>query len=1001
MKTIATFLVLTILAICLVPFPGLPQQLNSVLILLQRSDLEILPSSANLKIYSFDDDYIFGEIIRSDLKYLKNSQVPFQIIDEEGWRGEYYIVTKRPLGPALDKIQQGQQLFRQLDKVFVKIDQDHQEDFLDANYKYEKITRVEKPFPKLAQSFLLSAAVNDSLVRNIIKNVSAESLRAAVQRLQDFQTRYTYSDSIIPAAQWIYDKYRSLGYTDVKFDTFYINGVAHRNVVATKQGLIYPDSVFMIGGHYDSIVLGGGTDRFTWAPGADDNASGTVGGIEAARIFADRDFEATIKFVAWDAEEVGLIGSEAYANQAYHQKERISLFINLDMIANVNPNDPLNNATIYADNPTMPYAQFMAEMAKTYTTLIPFIPGNSGGSDHRSFQLWGYRALFGQEGDFSPHWHKVTDITGNMDFDYMKEFMQMTLATLIHLAGPADNFQGKPYVKYFSHQIDDDANGSSIGNGNGYIDAGETLELSLTIKNFGELLASNVFTGIVTSSQYANILTNSQSFGSIQSDATATSQNNFVVQISPEAPSGLEVPLQLSITDSKGNSWSDQINLTVEMPEFIFSSQKTSELSGNGDDKIDPGETFDLVVEFKNTGLRSAANIQTILRCNHKSILVLDSLAQYDNIKQSGSGINWNDKFSIEIQSDAKAEIIPFSLDISEGLGYYEKTIEFNLAVGQGKILLVEDDGRFELSHYYKEALDHLGIAYFHWNTSDRGAVVADTLIKYSRVLWYTGSEFNNSLFRYGTKSLESYLDRGGKLFVNGSIFAFSLRDSSFLSEYLKIKYVSFKTDLHRLISVPANSVLGDMAFWLSAKGENNQVLTGEIDMIEMAQPILGYDTRTSEGPGNILAGGIAGAAVANNNYRAVTFAFAWEGIEDPLFRQNVLTKILNWFEGVETSIPGEEVPMSFHLAQNYPNPFNAATKIRFAIPASSYVTLRILNLMGQEIRRLITTDLAPGIYNVTWNGRDEQNQTVSSGIYFYQVIADDFKQTRKMMLIY
>ncbi len=98
-------------------------------------------------------------------------------------------------------------------------------------------------------------------------------METAVQRLEDFQTRYTYSDSIVPAAQWIYDQYVSFGYTDVKFDTFYLNNEPHRNVIATKLGLVYPDSVIILGGHYDSIVSGPGTNRYVYAPGANDNAS--------------------------------------------------------------------------------------------------------------------------------------------------------------------------------------------------------------------------------------------------------------------------------------------------------------------------------------------------------------------------------------------------------------------------------------------------------------------------------------------------------------------------------------------------------------------------------------------------------------------------------------------------------------------------------------------------------------------------------------------------------
>jgi len=74
-------------------------------------------------------------------------------------------------------------------------------------------------------------------------------------------------------------------------------GVAIWNVIATKPGVLYPDSVIIIGGHYDSIVYDG-TDPFVWAPGADDNASGAVGVLEAARILASVDLDCTVKFAS-------------------------------------------------------------------------------------------------------------------------------------------------------------------------------------------------------------------------------------------------------------------------------------------------------------------------------------------------------------------------------------------------------------------------------------------------------------------------------------------------------------------------------------------------------------------------------------------------------------------------------------------------------------------------------------------------------------------------------
>jgi photosystem II stability/assembly factor-like uncharacterized protein len=100
---------------------------------------------------------------------------------------------------------------------------------------------------------------------------------------------------------------------------------------------------------------------------------------------------------------------------------------------------------------------------------------------------------------------------------------------------------------------------------------------------------------------------------------------------------------------------------------------------------------------------------------------------------------------------------------------------------------------------------------------------------------------------------------------------------------------------------------------------------------------------------------------------------------------------------GIEEAL---SVPQSFELMQNYPNPFNPSTTIRYTLPKATHVTLRIYNLLGQEIRALINTQQFPGEHTITWNGTDNLDHQVSSGIYIYQIKAGDFMESRKMVLL-
>ena len=99
-----------------------------------------------------------------------------------------------------------------------------------------------------------------------------------------------------------------------------------------------------------------------------------------------------------------------------------------------------------------------------------------------------------------------------------------------------------------------------------------------------------------------------------------------------------------------------------------------------------------------------------------------------------------------------------------------------------------------------------------------------------------------------------------------------------------------------------------------------------------------------------------------------------------------------------ETSIC--ELPKNCALYQNYPNPFNVNSQIRYQIPEASHVTLKIFNILGQELRTLVDNDLTAGSYTAAWSGRDSHGAEVSAGIYFCTMQAGEFSQTMKMVLL-
>jgi len=251
--------------------------------------------------------------------------------------------------------------------------------------------------------------VADPVVAELVAGVGFMAVDNYVQRLQAFQTRYATHDSCQAAADWIESKFRSFGIDSVYTQSF--SSQYKDNVVAVIPGASHPEKVVVIGGHYDST-----TSNHNFCPGADDDASGTACVIECARLMNTKQFEYTVKFVAFGAEEQGLIGSEAFAAAAASAGEEIVGAIAVDMIGYVAPGDTRDLDII--DNGSSQWMRdLVGTMSDLYVSGLPVVDGAlpfGASSDHASFWAHGYDAIlfFEDTGDYSPYIHSADDIVG-------------------------------------------------------------------------------------------------------------------------------------------------------------------------------------------------------------------------------------------------------------------------------------------------------------------------------------------------------------------------------------------------------------------------------------------------------------------------------------------------------------------------------------------------------------------------------------------------------------
>ncbi len=136
-----------------------------------------------------------------------------------------------------------------------------------------------------------------------------------------------------------------------------------------------------------------------------------------------------------------------------------------------------------------------------------------------------------------------------------------------------------------------------------------------------------------------------------------------------------------------------------------------------------------------------------------------------------------------------------------------------------------------------------------------------------------------------------------------------------------------------------------------------------------------------------------------NNKGRVISFSTLISHIElaDPEYAM-VFVNAVKWAAERTTAVDSDDgilLPSVYQLDQNYPNPFNPSTTIRFSLPRSGHVTLKVFNLLGAEATTLMDQELTAGRYEAHWDASG-----VESGVYFYQLRAGEFVATRKLVLV-
>jgi hypothetical protein len=295
--------------------------------------------------------------------------------------------------------------------------------------------------------FLNMTVYSQVSVNQVIDEISKDSVKNYVEQLQNFGTRFLLSEKRFEAANWMLEQFEQMGFSDVVLDTFecktrigqpYFNRLIDTttiqvNVIATLKGSLNPDQIAIICGHYDSFSRN--SNPFVEAPGADDNASGTTAVLESARAIMKAGFlpNYTIRFIAFAAEELmyfGDGGSRIYADKCKANDENIIMVVNNDMIGYCETNYLEAECNIGHPDNFVNFDRVMS-IADQYSA-VGFNGDGYHGADLQGFLDNGYTGVYMEEATFNyNNYHMNSDITANVNFNFMTEVIKAATAILI------------------------------------------------------------------------------------------------------------------------------------------------------------------------------------------------------------------------------------------------------------------------------------------------------------------------------------------------------------------------------------------------------------------------------------------------------------------------------------------------------------------------------------------------------------------------------------------
>ena len=525
-----------------------------------------------------------------------------------------------------------------------------------------------------------------------------------------------------------------------------------------------------------------------------------------------------------------------------------------------------------------------------------------------------------------------------------------------------------PYVVVGDRIIDDDLEDESLGNADGGADAGETIELVLGLRNVGTETATNVRAVLVCEDPYIEITDDYEEFGDVLPDEQVLCAEDYDFIVDPSCPDGHTFSFTLNVESDDRLVWEKHFTVDAEAPVLSLLGYQINDVDGgDGDGRVEPGETVLLIPLIGNAGSEDATNLSLYLHVYSQYVEILEGTTTLPVVPAGGQASPFG---AFELTVDLACpdpDILDCSLVINADW-QQGTTPEFTLPVGGFFDDMESGPGLW--THYF----------------------VTETFADQ----WHQSTQRN---YTPGGESSWKFGDTGAGDYA-------SLADGALETEALPLRdecYLRFRHWMEAEASgMHAGYCYDGAMLEMSVDGGPWEQIT----------PAGGYPYLIREGstPGpwpaetEVYSGNIDWAEAVFELFgytgeARFRFRFGSDGAD---VREGWYVDEVEWSgtsQDPQDADGWTPVLLRPVVQQNKPNPFRPQTLIAYRLPASGTVSLRIFDATGRTVRTLVDGENAAGMHYATWDGRSDDGAVLGSGVYFYCFEADGIRETRKMVL--